>query len=116
MDLKIPQGQLLKWLKGIDTYENRLVEDWEEDHIRQRVKDLKKIDGIFVVEGDWKTQLISDIIIDITVLKPEGFHPGKNVTMTLAHFIRPCPCDDCDHENQYECYLNDCECCSGSCT
>lgn len=34
----------------------------------------------------------------------------------FSSFIRACPCDECEHKTQYECYKADCECCDESCT
>ena len=110
----LSEDQLYEWLKDVDCYATPLLNKLrEEDFIQKVLAELKEIS---IVEGDPTTQHPNQIIVDITHLKPDGFQPTKTVLTTLAHFIRPCLCNDCVHTRQYECYLNDCECCTGECT
>jgi len=106
---------LSDWLYSTDCYGNRMVQDWEIDFIFNHLNELTE-DDLVIVEGDLKKDEPNDILIDITHLAPDDFQPGKSVIISLAHFIRPCPCKSKCHNWQYECYLNDCDCCSGECT
>jgi len=102
-----------EWFGLTDCHGVQLIKEEEHDFIRNRISQLSDLQ---IVSGDIDTDLPSAIVIDITHLKPDGFQANKNVHITLSHFIRPCYCKDCEHESQYECYLNDCNCCTGDCT
>lgn len=106
-------NHLSDWLYSTDCRGNRLIQEWEIPLIFRRLNDLEE-DDLIVIEGDLEKDYPNAIIVDITHLVPDEFHPGKEVRISLAHFIRPCPCG-C-HEYQYECYIADCDCCSGDCT
>ena len=103
------------WLETQDCYGNPMVGEWEKETIKDHFKALKKSD-IEIVYGDEKKDQPNTIMLDITSLSSPDFQPGKIITVTLAHYIRPCPCSDCSHTWQYECYLNDCLCCTDECT
>ena len=100
-----------QWLIDKDCRGNPLVGEWEKPKIINRYKRLKMVS---IVKGDIKKDKPNQIIIDITHLTPKKFQPNKNVLTTLAHFIRPCPCG-C-HKWQWQCYINDCQCCTDECT
>jgi hypothetical protein len=100
-----------QWLDDKDSHGTPLLGEWEKKYIINR---YKRITNIKIVKGDIKKNKPNQIIIDITHLTPKNFQPNKNVLITLAHFIRPCPCG-C-HKLQWQCYINDCQCCMGECT
>jgi len=107
-----------EWVDGVDSHGTYIFFPYTkrrqvEEAIRKALAELKEID---IVRGDPQTQHPSQVIVDITSLKPEGFQPTKTVLTTLAHIIIPCPCNECEHNLQYECYLNNCKCCTSECT
>ena len=91
------------WLQSKDCYGNSIIGEWEKDIIRKRFKQLRL--------KDCKP---NEELIDITKYKPQNYKSNKPILITLSHFLRPCPCG-C-HKWQYECYLNDCKCCTDECT
>jgi len=106
-------NHLSEWLYSTDCYGNRLVQDWEIPFIFERLNEIE-LEDLVIVEGNLETDQPNSILVDITTHISGTFQPGKDVIISLAHFIRPCPCG-C-HELQCECYVADCECCSGECT
>jgi len=101
--------QFENWLISKDCYGNRMIADKEKPAI---IKRFKELDNIKVIKGDINKDKPNEILIDIT---PEGWK-GKPVWVNLAHHIRPCLCNKCDHKYQSECYLEDCACCTDECT
>lgn len=97
-----------EWLISEDCYGNRMVADEERSFIIKRFEEVK--DALSIVEGDLEKDHPGTILIDITHHAPD-LHPGKNVWINLAHYIRPCSCEECNHECQYECYISNCKCC-----
>jgi len=91
------------WFYSTDGYGNRLVQDWERPFVERRWEQVK--DSLPpVLEGKIGVDHPNAIIL---------FHKDKHIT--LAHYLRPCPCDECEHEWQIDCYFVDCECCSSEC-
>ncbi len=111
--MEFPENTLNSWLLSKDCYGNRMVQDWELPLIKKR---LLEIEDLSIVQGNIETDTPNQILVDITYLKPKKFQPNKKVIITLSHFLRPCLCSGCIHDHQYECYLNECKCCSGDCT
>jgi len=109
--MEIDEKILNSWIKSLDCYGNRMVSDNETVLIKNRLESLKDVE---IVKGNIKTDYPNKILVDITHLTPKDFQPNKKVFISLSHFIRPCPCK-C-HDWQYECYLNDCTCCTDECT
>ena len=101
------------WLVCKDCYGTRMVDDWEKPLITIRLQELLKGD-IKITTGDLQTDQPNNVIVDITHLAP-NLH-AHEVLINFSHFIRPCPCDTCDHKYQYECYIEDCDCCTSECT
>jgi len=109
-------GIIEKWLGSEDCYGNRLINDWEIPAIRKRLKEV--LPDLNIFQGNLKKDQPNAILVDITHLRSDDsvHQEGKQIIISLAHFIRPCPCKDCDHEHQFECYLIDCNCCQDDCT
>lgn len=90
------------------------IEEWENPLIKARFEEVKH--SLKIVEGNLEDDMPNEILVDITHLADPDFQPGKRIIVNLALFIRPCPCSDCQHKWQYECYLKDCPCCQDECT
>jgi len=103
-----------KWLESKDCYGNNLIGEWEKPYILKRFKEIEPF--LRITKGDIEKDMPNQILVDITHLKKSSFQPGKKVIITLSHFLRPCACMECKHDWQYECYLNDCKCCTDECT
>lgn len=101
------------WLNEKDCYGNPLLAEWEKSAIIKRYM-LLSLNDLIIFEGNPDRDAPNSIIIDITHLSKKNFQPQKKVLINLAHYLRPCPCD-C-HQYQYECYLEDCVCCTDECT
>ncbi len=120
IDNYIASQHFQDWLVSRDCHGTRMVKDLEKSDIEKQLKKLKKLE---VVSGDLLIDQPNTFFIDITEILPGSklnqTKEGKQIHTTLAHYIRPCLCEDdkCkQHGYQYECYLENCKCCTDECT
>lgn len=109
-------SKLDEWLKSKDSYGTRVVGDWEAQLILERLLEVEP--ELKIVDGNLVDNTPNEILIDITHLRIAGgvHKEGKKILISLAHYLRPCPCSGCAHDWQHECYLADCACCTDDCT
>jgi len=105
--------KLVEWLFCVNSYGDRMVEDWEFPYIVARWHQIK--DEITIIEGSIEENQPNAILVDISHIKNQKEGRKDKAYLTLAHYLRPCPCDECPHDWQYECFLVNCKCCTEVC-